>query len=53
MRYYYAQLDMAGICVGVLETHRPIANPSMVAIATYDPTRIGLHWDGVQWGAPS
>lgn len=51
MRYYYAQIDEAGVCTGVLDTHAPISAAHMIPIATPDSSFIGKRWTGAEWVA--
>lgn len=49
MRYYYAQIDMSGKCVGVIDTHAEIVAIHMIAIASCDPSYIGRVYSGGVW----
>lgn len=49
MRHCYAQIDGAGICTSVIDTHAPIDAPDMIPILTADPDYIGQTWTGEEW----
>lgn len=49
MRYYYAQIDGASRCVGVIDTHRPIEAAHMVPVAGVDVALLGRYWNGSAW----
>lgn len=49
MRYFYAQIDGTGRCVGVIDTHQPIDAAHMVAVASMDITLLGRYWNGSAW----
>jgi hypothetical protein len=47
----YAQINGAGVCVGLLETSGSINAPHMIAVEGYDLTLIGKRWTGTAWEA--
>lgn len=49
MRYYYAQIDGASRCVGLIDTHQPIDAAHMVALQSLDVTLLGRYWSGSAW----
>lgn len=49
MRYQYAQIDPAGVCVGVIDTDRPIDAPHMIPIPAADPAYIGRTYADGAW----
>ena len=51
MRYFYAQIDGAGYCTGVIDTHAVIDAPHMIPIESADASYIGKRWTGAEWVA--
>lgn len=49
MRYYYAQVNEAGICTGVTDAHVPIIAPHMIQVDSADPAYIGRTWADGAW----
>jgi hypothetical protein len=47
MKNAYAQINAAGVVVGILDTDGTINAPHMIAAASADPALIGKKWDGV------
>lgn len=49
MRHYYAQIDNAGVCTAVLDTHAPIDAPHMIPIDEPRSDYIGRTYAGGAW----
>lgn len=52
MRHYYAQINEAGYCTGVIDAHAPIEAAHMIPIESADASYIGKLWTGSEWVAP-
>lgn len=49
MRYFYAQINGASRCTGVIDTHKPIEAPHMIPVEAIDVTLLGRYWNGSTW----
>lgn len=49
MRYYYAQINNAGVCTGVIDTHAEINAPNMIQIPSPDKEYIGRTHANGEW----
>ena len=47
----YAQINAAGLCVGVSELAGEVLANNMVEIEAFDVSMIGKQWDGAAWQA--
>lgn len=45
----YAQIDAAGLCVGVSELAGAVKAPHLIAIDAAGPQFLGKKWDGAAW----
>lgn len=45
--FYYAQIDINGLCFAELETSKELVANNMIAITGFG--HLGLTWNGVSW----
>lgn len=51
MRYYYAQINQAGICIALSDLSGEVVNANMIPLPAYDSSVIGKRWTGAAWVA--
>ena len=48
---YFAQLNVANVCVAVTQSAAPLIGPEFVALTFLDTSVLGKKWNGASWEA--